>query len=379
MSHTDRAHALLSASSASRWMACTPSARCEALFPDRTTDYAAEGTCFHELVEAVLKDDRGAMDRCRRSQYYDQEMEDAAQATADKVRTSFGFALSASRESILQLEVRVDLTRWVPDGYGTADCVIVTGKHIAVVDYKYGKGVKVSAENNPQLRLYALGVLEEYGWMYGTETVELVILQPRLDNVSKDVISADDLRAWGETVHERAVMAYMGDGAFVAGDHCRFCKAREHCRAMRDMAFQAVEQPEPVLLTDAEIAEALGKVEAISSWADGLKRYALSYMLEGNRLPGYKVVEGVSRRRITDEQGALGALEAAGYDRSAIVKPQEIQTLGALEKTVGKKRLAEIIGAYITKPKGSPTIVPESDPRQDYVADAAERFKGISE
>ena len=380
--HASRKHALLSASGASRWINCPPSARLTEGMADKWSAYADEGTAAHEYAEIKLtrrltkcnSADRERLDKqaeaLKTNRYYNAEMEACIQQYADLVEERFLEARSRSdsEDATVLLEAKLDLTEWVPDGFGTSDVTIISDGVLEVIDLKYGKGVPVSAVNNPQLRLYALGALSEFGWMYDIHTVRMTIIQPRLDSVSTDEISAEDLNEWAESVVKpAAALAHAGEGEYMAGDHCRWCLAKGNCRARADENLKAIayEFQEPALLSNEEIGTILHIAGQLQSWVKDVQEYALEQALRGEKIPQWKLVEGKSKRVITDTEKAATLLTESGYSEDKLYKPRELRAMTALEKAVGKKNFAEILGDLITKQAGKPALVAETDSRPE--------------
>lgn len=378
--HASRKHALLSASGASRWINCPPSARLTEGMADKWSAYADEGTAAHEYAEIKLtrrltkcnSADRERLDKqaeaLKTNRYYNAEMEACIQQYADLVEERFLEARSRSdsEDATVLLEAKLDLTEWVPDGFGTSDVTIISDGVLEVIDLKYGKGVPVSAINNSQLRLYALGALAEFGWMYDIHMVRMTIIQPRLDSVSTDEISVEELNEWAESVVKPAAsLAYAGEGEYKAGDHCRWCLAKGNCRARADENLKAIayEFQEPALLSNEEIGPILHIAGQLQSWVKDVQEYALEQALRGEKIPQWKLVEGKSKRFITDTKKAAALLTEAGYSEDKLYKPRELRAMTALEKAVGKKNFAEILGDLITKQAGKPTLVAETDSR----------------
>lgn len=380
--HASRKHALLSASGASRWINCPPSARLTEGMADKWSAYADEGTAAHEYAEIKLtrrltkcnSADRERLDKqaeaLKTNRYYNAEMEACIQQYADLVEERFLEARSRSdsEDATVLLEAKLDLTEWVPDGFGTSDVTIISDGVLEVIDLKYGKGVPVSAINNSQLRLYALGALAEFGWMYDIHMVRMTIIQPRLDSVSTDEISVEGLNEWAESVVKPAAsLAYAGEGEYKAGDHCRWCLAKGNCRARADENLKAIayEFQEPALLSNEEIGPILHIAGQLQSWVKDVQEYALEQALRGEKIPQWKLVEGKSKRFITDTKKAAALLTEAGYSEDKLYKPRELRAMTALEKAVGKKNFAEILGDLITKQAGKPTLVAETDSRPE--------------
>lgn len=367
-------HAILSASSSSRWLACPPSARINAELPETTSVYAEEGTKAHALAEKTLKGYLAGGPAEVQSD--NEEMKEAVQRYVDVCIEKINAAKAASPDAVVHVEFRLDFSTYVPDGFGTGDMVIVSDKSLEICDLKYGKGVPVSAEGNTQMRLYALGAVEEFGMLYGFDSVHMTIIQPRLDSVSTDTLSAGDLLDWGRSIIPVAKLAYDGKGEFQAGDHCRFCKFRPRCKALAAYMTEKTALRKKQTLTDLETVSILQAAKDIKRWLTDLEDYALGKALDGYDWPGMKIVEGRSKRVITDPDAAAAALIDKGFDADAVYKPRELQTLTALEKLVGKKSLAEALGGLIEKPDGKPTLVELSDKRPplDITAKAADAF-----
>jgi len=357
-------HAVLSASSSERWLNCTPSARlCEA-YEDKGSDYAAEGTDAHTLCEYRLKQALGipADNPIEDLGWYNEEMEECAAAYTAYVLEVLETAKQTCADPTVLIEQRVDFSRWVPDGFGTADCIIIADGVMNICDYKHGKGVEVSAEDNPQMRLYALGALEIFDDIYDIEEVRMTIFQPRKANVSVSETEKSALYRWADTdLYEKAELAFEGKGEFHCGEWCRFCKAKAECRerAEANMELAQYDFQAPALLDDAEIAEILSKVDALIAWATDVKDFALQQAVSGKDWPGWKLVEGRSNRKYTSEEAVAAAVEEAGFD------PYDRKVLGvtAMQKLLGKSRFEELLAPYIEKPQGKPTLVPETDKR----------------
>lgn len=370
-------HALLGASSAHRWLACPPSARLEATKPESTSEAAEEGTLAHELVELKLKrflagrKTGKATPKIKNHELYRPVMEEYTDEYVNYVLELYAQAQAACPDAQLISERRVDFSSIVPGGFGTTDTIIIADRVMHVVDFKYGKGVLVEAVGNPQLRLYGWGALHEYGMLYDIEMVVVHIVQPRLDHRDHEEIPVLDLINWGaDQVKPVAELADKGEGEFCAGEHCRFCRAQATCRAYADhvMSLTAHQFADPVELTDQEIAEILPKVDELVRWAKMIKEFAQAEAVNHDHLiPGYKLVEGRSVRRITDAGKAAGLLLEAGYAQDNIYT---LKGLGDLEAVVGKKALGELLGDLITKPAGKPVLVPESDKRPAISSDA---------
>ena len=359
-----KGHAVLSASSSERWLNCPPSARlCEA-YEDKGSDYAAEGTDAHALAEARLKQALGipTEDPVENLTWYNAEMEDCAQGYAAYVVELLETAKQTCSDPVVMIEQRVDFSRWVPGGFGTGDCICIAEGLLNIVDLKYGAGIEVSADHNPQMMLYALGALEIFDGIYDIDTVHMTIYQPRKSNISIFEMSKDALLTWADTeLTEKARLAYEGQGNFSCGEWCRFCKAKAECRerAIYNLRLAQYDFLNPALLQDEEIADILGRIDALTSWASDVKEYALQQAISGKEWTGWKLVEGRSNRKYTSETDVAAAVESVGLD------PYERKVLGvtAMQKLLGKTRFEELLSPYIEKPQGKPTLVPESDKR----------------
>lgn len=361
---TAKAHAILSASSSDRWLHCPPSARLCETYKDKGSDYAAEGTDAHALGEYKLKAALGlpAEDPTESLTWYSEEMEDCTSGYAEYVLEQVEAAKETCVDPVVLIEQRVDFSRWVEQGFGTADCIIIADGTLRVIDYKHGLGVLVSADENPQMQCYALGALELFDDIYDIDTVSMTIYQPRRQNVSTYEISKDDLYHWAhEVLKPTAELAFAGDGNFLCGEWCGFCKAKNECRARAESNLKLAQHDFklPPLLTDTEIEVILGKVDGLVSWASDIKGYVLQQALSGKEWSGFKLVEGRSNRRYSNEAAVIDAVEKAGFD------PYEKKLLGitAMQKLLGKSRFDELLAAYIEKPQGTPTLVPDSDKR----------------
>ncbi len=383
-------HAKCSASKAERWMHCPGSIALEdQCRPEKLSEYAAEGTLAHELAElkvrAFLIDENdplhlepeeyeGIHADIRRRPLYSGEMEEATDFYVERIQE----AMNVTDDPEVLVEQAFRLDSWVPDGFGTSDAVILTDNTIEVFDLKYGAGVKVEAQGNPQLRLYGLGAAALFGDLYDIELVRMTIIQPRLDHVSSEIVPLADLLRWAETeVAPKAKAAMDGTGEIEAGDWCRWCPAKEVCRvraekqlelARRDFAFE-----EPPLLSDEEIGEVLQRAAGLAKWAKEVEEYALQEAKNGHKFAGWKLVEGRSVRKYTDDLKVAQALMDAGYDE-AMLYERKLYGITAMEKLVGKKHLTEVLGDLIHKPPGKPVLVPESDKRRE-INSAAEDFK----
>ena len=362
-------HAILSASASHRWLNCPPSVRLTERIPDNGSIYAAEGSEAHALCEYKLRqllgmEAQNPLDTPVGLQYYDNTMEDAATGYAAFVLELLEEIRKSCPDPIVMVEQRLDFSRWVKDGFGTGDAVIVADGTLHVIDFKYGTGVPVSAEGNSQMRLYALGAVDMFGELYDIDTVVMTIYQPRLSSISTDMISKTDLLDWAEnTLRPLADLAYKGEGDLNAGSWCRFCKLRSTCRK-RAEANLAVAQHEfklPPTLSDEEIAVILDKLDDLIGWAGDIKEYALNAALHGKHFDGWKLVEGRSNRRYTDEAAVAQIVSETGHD------PYEHKLLGitAMEKLLGKKQFSALLSNLVERPQGKPVLVPTSDKRPE--------------
>ena len=364
-------HAFLSASSSHRWLACPPSALLCAKEADQSSAYAKQGSDAHELCEYLLLRALGhdPPDPTENLDYYDAEMLSCAEGYRNFVMEQVEEARKLSADPLICVEQRLDYSRWVENGFGTGDCVIVADDLLHVIDYKYGLGVLVSASGddgtgNSQLKCYALGALDTFGDLYDIRRIKLSIYQPRRENVDTFEMPVEDLLRWADDVlSPTAKLAFTGDGEFCAGDHCVFCKVKATCRARADynMKLAKYEFEKPAMLNDEEIASILPMIDSLVSWATDIKEFALQQALSGTVYEGYKVVEGRSNRKYSDENAVARIVEEAGYD------PFEKKLLGvtAMQRQLGKKKFQELLGGLLYKPPGKPVLVPTSDSRPE--------------
>lgn len=359
-------HALLGASSSARWLVCTPSARLEAMFPDEQSPYAAEGTVAHDLAEAILRHKLEGK-KAPKLDDYSTEMVEAVNRYVDICEEKVNDARARSSDAEVMIEAKLDFSRWVPEGFGTGDMVLVADGILEVIDLKYGKGVPVSAVENTQMRLYALGAYDVNEFLYDIKSVRMTIVQPRLDSVSTDEMTLEELLDWGEEIKPIAQRAFNGEGNCTPCDYCNFCKARHTCRALADTCLTAFYKNGGKLnqlLTDSEVSDILAMKDLITKWIKGVYDFAYERALAGEKQwPGFKLVEGTSRRTITDPEAAAQTLLDNGYKEKDIFKPRELEGITNLQKVLGKKGVAKYLEAYIDKPEGKPTLVPDSDKR----------------
>jgi len=363
------AHAILGPSSAKRWMTCTPSARFSEKFENTSSEYANEGTAAHEYAEIILSCDTIRENEFRETnKYYDGEMEEAVKFYTDIVLEKFHAAKKEDPAAILMLEQKLDLSEYIPEGFGTGDAVIIHNNVLEVIDLKYGKGIPVRAKDNPQLKIYGLGAYGTFSMIYDIDTVITTIIQPRLDSITTDTMSVDELLEWAEKeVKPKAELAWKGEGEYMPGEHCQFCRGKNRCKALADKQLEIAkyEFKDPNILTDDDIVDILNRVDDLTKWASNVKKYALEQSENhGKKWPGYKLVEGRSTRKISDPDKLVKVLSKE-YDPVLLYKPKEMLGITALEKLVGKKHFIEVAGKYIVKPPGKPTLVPETDKRPE--------------
>lgn len=371
------AHAILSASGASRWLACTPSARLEEQFPDSTSEYAKEGTLAHEVCELKVRKNlieqmptriyNTKLKKLKENELWQDEMDKFTDAYLEYIQE---LVHSYSCSPAVMVEKKVDFSQYVPEGFGTADCIVIAEGTMHIIDFKYGKGVAVSAENNPQMKLYALGAYLEYSMLYPIEKIKMAIVQPRLENeASESEIFVAELMDWAENVVKPlAEKAYKGEGTYIAGNHCRFCRAKATCRERARMNLEAskFEMRAGALLSDTEVGEALKMAQDLAKWAEDLKEYALTESLKGKIIPGWKAVEGRSVRAFKDTDLAIKTIVDSGIDE-ILLYDRKIKTLAQIEKLLGAKQFKELVGELVEKAPGKPTLVLETDKREKIV------------
>lgn len=388
-------HALLSPSSAKRWMTCTPSARVEALLPDRTTSYAEEGTLAHAVAESLLHFYKAAdviavydqpWDHSPEFHVFDHDLDAIAAQCVTKgfdyreiletvhdryvriVWEDFVRAKAQDPAAVLLIEQRVDLNDFVPDSFGSSDAIIIAGDRLSVYDLKYGRGVRVSAKGNPQMTLYALGALVGPGETYNIHDVVMTIVQPRLGSVSSDTVSAASLFLWAaSTLAPAARLAYEGKGDFVPGDHCEFCRAKASCKALAEYCSRVTSvYKETDALLPEELAKALPAVSIVEMWASAVKARATEMLMDGTPVPGWKLVEGRATRRILQEAKAREILRQAGFS-SADYDKVELRGITDLTRLVGgAKTFNTLLGDLVERTPGKPALAPDSDPRTPY-------------
>lgn len=407
---TPTQHALLSASSAHRWLACTAAPKFEEQFPDGTSTYAEEGTLAHHICELyasrAFKPQEMSPQKfgarlkiAKQNELYDDEMLSCAEGYVEYLKSK-SLELYDNPPYITQ-EVKVDYSIYAPEGFGTCDCIMIGGDTLHITDYKHGKGVQVSADHNPQMMLYALGALEKFKALYSIKRVSMGIFQPRISSEpSECAMPVEELLQWGESIKPLAQAAFTGEGAtFCPGDHCRFCKGKAKCKARADQntaleefknlvtpTAENVAEAERIsnhtkipisryVLTDEQIGDLLIRGSQLVQWYDDLKAYATQALLDGKEIPGWKVVEGRSNRAISDMDALIATLKSEGYDEAMLYERKPL-TITGYEKLCGKKKFGELAQSFIVKPQGKPTLAPESDKRQPFNS-AATDFAGV--
>lgn len=378
-------HALLSPSASHRWLHCTAAPRLEEGIKDEGSDYAAEGTLAHAYCAMKLKNFLGLPTDGEKEEiaalqekYGTGEMAEYTDTYATIVLEKYNAARAATPDAQLLVETRLDFSDYVPEAFGTADAIIIADGTMEVIDFKYGKGVKVSAVENPQMMIYALGAYARFAFEYRIDNLRATIVQPRIDNLSEYEITVEELTAWAANVLTPAAeKAYKGEGPQTPGAWCQFCKVKNQCRALANKCKEVV-AVDPKLITPEELAkEVLPMVPIVKTWISGVEDFALAQALSGIQLPGWKIVEGRSVRKITDTDSVAAVLTKNGYKQNDIFKPVEMRTITDLEKLVGKKQFAAMCGEWINKPQGKPTLAPEGDKRKA-IDPIADDFKGIN-
>jgi len=384
----ERAHAILSASSAHRWLICTPSARLEQTMPEKPSEYAEEGRLAHEIAELKLRKHfiepgvplmgpRKFANQLKKFKEHELYQDEMLKHTDTYLEYIQGIVHGFSSPPYVAIEKKLDFSKYVPDGFGTGDCIIIGGNTMWVIDLKYGKGVPVSAERNPQMMLYALGAYEAYSFLYPIEVVKMAIVQPRLDSISEWETSITGLLAWGESIKPIAQKAWAGEGEYVSGDHCQFCRAKALCRARAEfnLDLEKYHGMKPPLISNQEVGQILTRARDLAQWVKDLEEYALAECLAGNEIPGWKAVEGRSVRQFMDWEKAFQVLIENGIDEALLYERKPI-TLAATEKLLGKKKFEELLGQFVERPPGKPTLVPVDDKREAITRPSAqEDFK----
>jgi len=389
VNHAVRAHALLSASGASRWIACSPSARLEETFENKSSSFAEEGTLAHELAELELRYQTGlsydeyaiGLKAVTKNDIYSPEMSDYVQKHVDYVIEQFTEAKRLTPDAVLLIETKVDITHLIEEGFGTCDVIIIADGVLEVIDLKYGLGVRVEAEENKQLMLYGSGALEAYDMLYDIHTVRLTITQPRMDSISSWEISAEDLRQWGEDVVKPAALkAYAGEGDQVTGDHCKFCRASARCKAQADLALAAAQEDfkDPQLLTDEELVDIYTKIPNIDAWFSKVRTYLFEEALAGKKWPDHKLVDGQNRRAWKDENEVKKIL-SMDYDDVHFLTEPKLKGITDIEKLVTKKMFPSLLGDVVIFKKTSPSLVHVSDKRPELLSAEAQAMKDFDD
>lgn len=382
-------HALLSASASSRWLHCTRAPRTEEKLPEKTSVYAEEGRLAHAIAELKLRkkffpmkpsEFNKQMKKLKADPVYQEEMQRYTDVYLDYISE---LAMAYKSKPYIAVEVQVDYSNIAPEGFGTADCILIGDDTLEIVDFKYGQGVPVDAKENPQMRLYAIGALMKYFPIYGAsiENVRMSIVQPRLDSITEERMSQKDLLNWGALeVRPKAELAFKGEGDFTPGTWCKFCRARDVCKPRAQSIVggaEGIPHDDPDFLTDAELGDYLTRAHRLKQWISDIDDYALTAVLQGRAVPGWKAVEGRSIRRMNDLDKAFAVLQQNGYPEAALYERVPL-TLTKLESLVGKKELGNLCGDYIIKPPGKPALVPDSDKRPAYNSAAAD-FAGVAD
>ena len=375
VNHADRAHALLSASSAHRWLECPPSAVANEAYPNQDTSFTQEGTLAHEVAEVVA-----------RAQLFEEPIEYPDKATHEMMECAKEYAdyieeQKKSNDAIVLLEQRVDFSPWVPDGFGTCDCIIIQDDTLTIIDYKYGQGVAVSATDNPQMKLYALGAMNDYGIALDVKKVELHIFQPRMNNISTDTLTVEELMTWAEkTVKPIAEKAVKGKGNYRPGEHCRFCQHGGKCRALTKLCTEYLDthglRVALPVLAPHEVADVLRMEPMVTLWLKKVKEQALTTLMNGEELPGYKLVEGKLGNRKWKDEGEVAATLAPLYSKEEYTETRLLSP-SQMDKAIGKTKVAELLEGFIERAPGAPTIAPITDkrPALDRLAEAQNDFK----
>lgn len=378
-------HALLSPSAAHRWMNCTAAPLLERDVEDKSSTFAEEGTLAHAYCAKKLKEFLGlAVDEEKAEiaqldgQYHSGEMDEYTDTYKTIVLEKFNAARAKTKDAQLLVEVKLDFSHYVPDAFGTSDAIIIADGVMEVIDFKYGKGVKVSAVENPQMMIYALGAWDLFNFEYDIRKVRMTIVQPRIDNLSEFELDAADLINWAvDELQPKANEAYAG-GKQKPGNWCQFCKVKASCKALSSMCIEAQQaNPDPRKISK-EVMEntILPLLSTFKTWLTGVEEYSLEQALNGVQYQGFKIVEGRSIRKITNPTAVMELLGKEGFSKESYIKPTELRSITDLEKLIGKKRFGVLCAEYINKPQGKPTLVPESDKRPAF-NQAADDFKDI--
>jgi hypothetical protein len=387
IAHAERAHAVLSASASSRWLNCTPSVRLEEQFPESTSVFAEEGTLAHEIAELRLRkhftepmSQRTFNTRLNKMKKHELFQEEMLKHTDTYLEYLQGITIGLKVMPYVAVEKRINYSSYAPEGFGTVDGLIIGGDTLYVTDFKYGKGVAVSAENNSQMKLYALGAYLEYSFLYPIKQIHLAIIQPRLNSISEFSLSIEELLAWGEEIKPLAQKAFAGEGDFKPGDHCKFCRAKAQCRARADQysALEDFKMLKPPLISNEEVGEILVKAEALDSWVKALKEYALAEVLKGKEIAGWKAVEGRGSRSYVNQDAAFEHLKASGVDEAMLFERVPL-TVSKIEKVLKKAEFRSLLEepGHVVKSAGKPTLAPLNDKRKSITPDVASDFGDV--
>ena len=380
-------HAVLSPSAAHRWLNCAAAPRLEEKLEDKGSAYAEEGTLAHAFCAKHLKEFLGVSTKDEEAEitqlfdkYHTGEMDEYTDTYKVIVLEKFNAARAKTPDAQLLVEVRLDFTKYMPEAFGTADAVIIADGCLEIIDFKYGKGVKVSAHENPQMKIYALGAYEAFSFEYNISRVRMTIVQPRIDNLSEFELSTTDLLRWATyELMPKAKEAFSGKGEQKPGEWCQFCKVKCNCKALAATCVKtATEHANPLLVSKEDMENiVLPQIATIKTWLAGIEEYALQQALSGVQYAGYKIVAGRSVRKISDPEAVMQLLADNGFAAESYTKPTELRAITDLEKLIGKKRFAELCKDYIDKPQGKPTLAPDSDKQPAFNA-AADDFKNIN-
>lgn len=385
-------HAILSPSGATRWMACTPSARLEEFFVDSGSDFAREGTLAHNLGELGLsnflrllseEDYLAELAIFKADPMYNATMQDHVDNYVAFVIEQYEELKKEDPSAVIFIEKKLDITEYVPEGFGTGDAVLLSNRVLKIIDLKYGQGVRVECEKNKQMMLYGLGALKAFDFMYDVQEVEMIIYQPRMSNISSYSMMAYDLLHWADTeLRPKARQAYNGEGEFNPGNHCKFCKAKAQCKYLAEynLRIAKYEFRDEFFLTDEEVADIMDRASMFTDWIEAVKKFAFKQALEGKQWPGYKLVEGRSNRKYSDELKVAEVLKQNGIPEDKIYT-RSLLGITALEKAISKAKFNALLNDLVYKPSGAPTLVPDTDKRPVFTGkvEASDDFKDFIE